>query len=255
MKSAKKVHTFWQKRAEEIVVESEVTHRDVWQRWLEIETIKKFLQKTMRVIDVGCGNGYTTKQLAPLIREIVGIDYIDEMVKRANEGLESSNISFYQSNVLTLDSAQYGLFDAALSERCLINLDSWESQKRAIQNIIRVLKPNGIFIFNEGLADGRKNLNVLRKKIGLPQMPRVWHNIDFRERELIQYLKRYFIIEQQLYFGVYDFIARVIHPLVVYPKEPQYESKINQIAAYAATYRQDFRDISRSIFLVLKKRH
>ena len=80
------VKEFWESRAETPVSDAEVTHADVWQRHLEIETILKFVGQGDRVLDVGCGSGYTTKHIAPHVAEIVGIDYSDAMIRRASSG-------------------------------------------------------------------------------------------------------------------------------------------------------------------------
>lgn len=260
MASKKKVKTFWQSKAKQKVKDSKVTHRDIWQKWLEIETIKKYLRKSARMIDVGCGNGFTTFEISPLVKEVVGIDYSDEMIKRASSNLKkkpkriSKNIQFNVYDVLQLESSSFGLFNIALSERCLINLNSWSDQKKAIKNIANVLKPGGRFIFIEGLKDGREQLNRFRKKVGLKQMPKVWHNIDFVEKDLLNYVKRHFIVEEKLYFGVYDFISRVVYPLFISPREPKYDSMLNKTAARLALQSQEFSDLSRVIVLILKKK-
>src|SRR3989442_10691174 len=81
------VKQFWEGRAEAPGVgDSEVTHADVWQRELEIETILKYLGRGDRVLDVGCGSGYTTKRLAPHVAEVIGVDYSDAMIRRAGRG-------------------------------------------------------------------------------------------------------------------------------------------------------------------------
>jgi len=256
-----KVKHFWQSRAQDNVSESELTHRDIWQRWLEIEMIKGFLKKSDRVIDVGCGNGYTSKIIASLAHEIVGIDYSEDMIKRAvvsdevlGEETHSENIIFAVCNVMELTTAKFGLFDVAISERCLINLGSWDDQKQAIANIAAVIKPEGRFLFIEGSQFGRNQLNQFRKSVGLEEMPPVWHNIDFNDSDLLNYLNGYFVLEHRLHFGVYDFISRILHPLIVEPEQPRYDSKINKIAAMMALKRQEFEDISRVLFWVLRKK-
>ncbi len=264
MMNISEVRLFWSLRAGEAVGEEEVTHRDVWQRWLEVETIKKFLDKSQRVIDIGCGNGFTTKTIATFVREIVGMDYTEEMIKRAARpeyGQPLHNVSFHVGDVMRLSPEMFGLFDLAISERCLINLADWNSQKKAIANIASVIKPGGTLLFIEGSADGRAGLNRLRESVGLEPMPKVWHNIDFEEKQLYNYLNEYFTVGRNIHFGVYDYISRVTHPLLVAPEQPKYDSPMNKVAAYLALKSQDiearsseFRDISRALFLVLKRK-
>src|SRR3989442_107288 len=164
------VKQFWEGRAEAPGVgDSEVTHADVWQRELEIETILKYLGRGDRVLD----------------------------------------------------------------------------------NVATVLRPGGRFIFIEGGRQGRKNLNLLRTTAGLEAMPTVWHNVDFDEAETLAYLDRDFVLERRLPFGVYDFVARVVHPLLVAPDAPVYGSRINQIAATLALHVDAVPQLSPLVFRVL----
>jgi len=156
--------------------------------------------------------------------------------------------------VRALDPARLGLFDVAISERCLINLSNWQEQQQAIAQLAGVLRAGGRLIFVEGWADGRQRLNEMRERMGLERMPDVWHNVDFEERRLLPYLERFFDVEERRHFGVYDFVARVVHPLVVSPEPPVYDSRFNEVAARLAVESQAFADLSRVLFLVLKRK-
>jgi hypothetical protein len=68
-------------------------------------------------------------------------------------------------------------------------------------------------------------------------MPVVWHNHDFEGERTLRFLDRWFTLEQQLGFGTYDLVARVVHPLLVAPEQPQYGAHINEIAARVALER------------------
>ena len=250
------VKKFWETRAQDqSLTDAEATHSDVWQRWLEIETIKPFLRPSDSMVDVGCGSGYATRLLAPLVRETLGIDFSESMIERARTAAAGKpNLRFEVGNALDLDPKTLGTFDVALSVRCLINLESWQLQQRAIENIATLLKPGGRFIFVEGLADGRRNLNAMRAQMGLSEMPNVWHNVDFEESHLMQYLERSFALEARRHFGVYDFISRIVHPMVVAPGAPVYDSPMNRTAAQLAAQLQEFAALSRVAFLVLTRR-
>jgi hypothetical protein len=85
-------------------------------------------------------------------------------------------------------------------------------------------------------------------------MPSVWHNCDFCEEHLLAEVAREFVIGERSPLGMYDFVARVVHPLLVAPEKPQYDTRINQIAAQVALARAGLPEISRVLFLVLTKR-
>jgi len=252
------VKEFWQARAGDQTIPNEaVTHPDISQRWLEIEMIKDHLKPTDRVLDVGCGNGHTTRQVAPHVREIVGMDFADEMINRARSVDLAPDckaaVQFVVHSVLDLDVGFMGSFDVVLSERCLINLTDWKSQKRAIENIASVVKSGGAFIFVEGSRQGRDRLNASRSAAGLEEMPNVWHNIDFDEDRTLEHLGKFFTLEHRSHCGLYDFISRIVHPLLVAPQQPQYDSKINKIGAELCRLSDEFANLSRVMFLVLRK--
>jgi SAM-dependent methyltransferase len=251
-----RVKKFWETRAQDrSLTDAEATHSDVWQRWLEIETIKPFLKTTDRLVDVGCGSGYATRLLAPLVRETLGIDFSESMIERARAAAAGQpDLRFDVANALDLDPGALGTFDVALSIRCLINLESWELQQRALENIARLLTPGSRFIFVEGLADGRRALNAMRATMGLSEMPAVWHNVDFEEATLMPWLARFFTIQARRHFGVYDFVSRIVHPMAVAPESPVYDSAINRTAAQLAVHLQEFGTVSRVLFLVLERR-
>jgi SAM-dependent methyltransferase len=250
------VKHFWETRAQDqSLTDAEATHQDVWQRWLEIETIKPFLKSTDRMVDIGCGSGYATRLLAPLVRETLGIDFSESMIERARAAADGRpGLRFEVGDALDLDPAALGSFDVAISVRCLINLESWALQQRALENIARLLTPGGRFIFVEGLADGRRALNALRMRMGLSDMPTVWHNVDFEESTLLPWLDQFFTLEARRHFGVYDFVSRVVHPMAVAPESPVYDSAINRTAAQLAVQLQEFGAVSRVAFLVLMRR-
>src|SRR5439155_6645789 len=128
--------------------------------------------------------------------------------------------------------------------RCLINLSTWEEQQAALDRLASVLRPGGRLLFVEGSSRGRDSLNDFRERVGLPRMAPVWHNLDFDEATLLPFLNRNFEVEEDLGFGTYDFISRVVHPLLVAPAEPAYDSRANEVAARLALVSQAYRELS-----------
>jgi ubiquinone/menaquinone biosynthesis C-methylase UbiE len=231
-----------------------VTHNDIWQRWLEIALIKPLLRPADRVIDVGCGAGYATRLFAPLVGRIVGVDFSEGMIVRAKAALEIDNLSYAVADVRRLSEAGLGLFDTALSIRCLINILDWEQQKLALDEIAAVLRPGGRLILVEGKAEGRAALNEERQANGLDPMPVVTHNLDFSEPALLDHLARHFALSSKRGFGRYDYVSRVVHPRLVRPAEPKYDAEINERAAREAVSDNSMEYMSRVIFLVLTRK-
>jgi SAM-dependent methyltransferase len=253
------VKSFWNHRAADPSLDdAQVTHPDVWQRRLEIELAGRCLRASDRAIDVGCGAGLGTLAFAPLVREIVGVDASPGMIERAQRAESQApapNARFQVANVLEIGADTLGLFDVALTIRCLINLPDWASQKAALKRIAGVLEPGGRLVLVEGSRDGREGLNRLREAVGLERMPEVWHNRDLVEAELLPALEEDFVLRERHGLGTYDLVARVVHPLLVAPEKPRYEAAINEVAARVALAYGGPAEISRVLFLVLERRH
>ena len=113
--------------------------------------IEKLLQLKpgQRILDVGCGNGLTTRRLASLGAKLLGIDFASEMInnarKRTNYNQESIQ---YQILDVTDETALLKLgentFDAAVSAMALMDMAEIEPLFRALTKLIR---PGGCFIF------------------------------------------------------------------------------------------------------------
>jgi len=175
------------------------------------------------------------------------------MIRRAKREFgRLQNVDFAVQDVLNLDFPPNS-FDVVISQRCLINLPTWESQQEAIINITNVLKTDGCFFLQEGTRQGRERLNQVREMFGLGRMPVVGYNLDFDEEKLWPFLRQYFDIVEVRRFGLYDLISRVVHPLLVSPLEPQYDAKINEIAGRVSAKLQGDGDLSREFSAFLRR--
>lgn len=254
----KRVEAFWNEKAQDPSLnDSQVTHPDTWQRWLEIERLKQFLIREDRVLDVGCGAGYATRLLAPGVTEMVGVDRSPAMIARAIETARVEpigNLRFQVADVLDLSADICGVFDVVMSVRCLINLDGWELQQRGLRAMASTLRPGGRLILVEGSAEGRTGLNALRTTVGLDPMKPVWHNWDISVPALLEFLAPTFELAERHDSGVYDLLARVAHPLLVAPEAPRYDARINEIAARIASVTDGLPGLGRVFFLALRKR-
>jgi len=104
-----------------------------------------------RILDVGCGTGQLTAEIAKSGAEVIGLDQSREMIVAAN-----ANYPNLQFEVADVAAAQYdNEFDAVFSNAAL----HWvRNQQAAIAAIARALKPGGRLVFEMG---GRGNIQQI----------------------------------------------------------------------------------------------
>ena len=182
-------------------------------RYLEVETIKKFLKSKDHMLDIGCGNGSETLEFAKKAKHVTGCDNSDYFLKTSRALAKKKrikNIEFVKTDIMKHNTFPDKTFDAAASIRVLINLPTWELQKQAILNIKKSLKPRGRYMMLECSNQGISQMNDFRLRCGLPKInsPR-WNNVFFDEPKLIQFLSRHFKILKTVNFNLYYFLTRV----------------------------------------------
>lgn len=259
-KKTSHIKNFWKEQAQQFKKSQLATAPDIFYRNLEIENIEKYLRNGGSVLDIGCGNGFSTIRFAehfPKIK-IIGIDYSPEMIKYANQALSQyprlkERVSFRVGDVLSLSSV--GLpktFDYIVSERCLINLLNWEEQQQALFEMKQVLKKGGRIVLCENTQEGLERLNKIRKTLDLKPIKVRWHNYYMPESKLLRFVKKHFVLESVKNIGsLYYIISRVVYAKLcdVRGVEPDYLNPINEIASKL----EPFGDCSPNYIFLLKK--
>lgn len=235
-----KVREYYDKKALECLLDCRSTINDPNERRLEIIAILKYIKNDDQILDVGCGNGFTAVEIARRRRvNYCGIDFSASMIDIAEKQKEyvknlKGEVKFEIASVVKLP---YGdnVFDKVISERCLINLSSWEDQQKGILEINRVLRPKGLFLMLESFSEGLVAVNSFRRKFHLAEIPIKWFNLYFEESKLTEFVKPYFEIVKKEYFNSSYYLAtRVFYPalLKVLNKEPFFESRINRMLSF-----------------------
>jgi len=103
------------------------------------------LRTDARVLDVGCGSGWASRLMAEQASEgsVTGIDISDSMVQVARESSQSyANISYQIASAESLPFGDNEFSDAFSME----SLYYYADMSKALAEIHRVLKPDGLFV-------------------------------------------------------------------------------------------------------------
>jgi ubiquinone/menaquinone biosynthesis C-methylase UbiE len=237
MGSEKKVETvreYWNSRA---VLGQSAGTQDLILKELELKTIAEFVQPGMKILDAGCGNGVTAIELARRFQvDVTGVDYAAEMVKTAEQaaagGALLGTIQFREGDVTDIRSLA-GDFDLVYTERVIINLPDWETQKKAITELAGLPRPGGLYVMLENSQDGLEEINALRQRVGLKPVVAPWHNRYLKDSELQNFRIPGATLEKVIFFSsTYYFLSRVVNAALAARegKEPAYDSPVNQLA-------------------------
>jgi SAM-dependent methyltransferase len=162
---------------------------------LELDALQRRLREigdVATVLEVGCGNGVNCLELAKVFPTCTfdGVDYVPEMVAVAEdsrcESDAATRLHFFVGDALDLAVVDglRGSYDVVFTDRCLINLDDTECQKRAISELSSKVRPDGHLIMIENSTSTYAEQNRCRQLLGLP--PRVPESFNvFLEEEAI----------------------------------------------------------------------
>jgi ubiquinone/menaquinone biosynthesis C-methylase UbiE len=119
-----------------------------YKEYFEAESnfLKKNLALNHTALDIGCGNGRSIEHMAPLVKNIIGIDNDNEAAIEAKEKLKTtSNVKiFFEDAEKTHFEDNY--FDVVFMGLTFVNLG--ETKHNVLSEIRRILKKDGKFIFS-----------------------------------------------------------------------------------------------------------
>ncbi|MCS0674057.1 class I SAM-dependent methyltransferase [Cytobacillus firmus] len=234
------IRKFWDEQANQYGDSSLATSPDTIAFNLELEELKKNISNGCKVLDIGCGNGIKGIKLAETFDiDYTGIDFSEEMVKKANTNLKinknniKGHIKFVKGDVLHLKEYVQDSYDIVITSRCLINLISIEDQIKAITNIYQILKDKGIYLMIENSMQSLNNLNAVRETFGLEGINVRWHNVYIDEDRLFPKIESYFSIQDIIPFAsTYYLISRTLNVYMTPEGEPiDYLSRLNMLSA------------------------
>ena len=191
---------------------------------LEIDVLSRWIKKKgagwKNILEVGCGNGTNCIELGKLFPDIhfYGVDYINEMIANAKIRAKTiPNVTFDVDDATTLKTAisTSKKFNAIITDRCLINLNTIELQKSALKNIFTHLDFGGYYFMLENSVSSYANQNKMRELVGLKKRLPAEFNCFLDDDVILEYLRN----ELSASLEIVDNFAS-LHDLMLYVIEP-----------------------------------
>jgi len=136
-------------------------------RWARrVKMLSKHLAPRMSVLELGCGTGYFTRELARSGAKIVALDVSPELLEIARANCSAPNVRYEIQNAYGL-SYPDAVFDSVVGSSVLHHLEIQD----ALREIYRVLKPGGTICFTEPNMLNpqiaiQKNVPWVKRKLG-----------------------------------------------------------------------------------------
>lgn len=149
-----------------------------------VDRIKHKLNRNMYVLELACGTGILSVQLAGSVKMLEATDFSEEMIKQARQKNHSTRLHFSVQDATALPYAPQ-TFDAVIISNALHIMPLPE---KALAEIRRVLKPDGLLIAPTftaaGSLLGRMKIRIMELSgfQGVPQVEAAGISELFREK-------------------------------------------------------------------------
>lgn len=228
------IKLYWENQAKKYKDSYWASWGDIHMINLEKELIGNYVKSGQTILDVGCGNGFSTFELLKKDpKSVIGVDLTENMIneaKKKKEELKADKISFEIGDIRMLKFKDDS-FDIVYTIRVLINLPNWEEQKQGIKECIRVAKKGGKIIFSEAFWEPLTLLNSFRLLKGLAPLVEHDFNRYIKKESLNTFLKSLNLEFEIIDFSsIYYLGSRFLRELVTdYRSYPGYSNPINKI--------------------------
>ncbi len=150
--------------------------------------------KTCRILDVGCGTGRHSLELARRGYSVVGVDLSSSMIDQAIEktAAEQLAVDFFVQDACSLDFAEEFDVVIVMCEGAFSLMESDEKDYAILQGASRALRPGGKLILSAGNAlfalinglDGEFDITTLRERGTLERVDDGGHQLklDIEQR-------------------------------------------------------------------------
>lgn len=211
---------FWSKRVKKLGEKEELSIPDIYLNRKENRTIKKEvnLVRGLRILDIGCANGYSTIQINKReFNEVYGVDVNEELIRRAQQLTFKErrlDIHYINCEMISLPFKDDS-FDVIYLKRAISNLPSQRKQREAIKEAFRVLKRSGKLYVLDLFKEGYDKLNQIRQRFSLHPISYPYHCTLLTEENLENMISGNLRVERKEDFtSTYYLLSRVLYPKI-----------------------------------------
>ena len=157
---------------------------DLWHRELIDPVLLKVIGdcRGLRVLDLGCGNGYLARRLARAGAEVTGVDASPRMIRnaKAHDRRNSLKIRYLVSDCSCIEAVANGSMDLVFANMSLMDIEDGEG---TIAEVGRVLRKGGRFVasISHPCFDIEDNSGWVMEKEAL-KPPRVYRKVTSYRR-------------------------------------------------------------------------
>jgi 2-polyprenyl-3-methyl-5-hydroxy-6-metoxy-1,4-benzoquinol methylase len=209
-------HVNWMANTAVLMHLNERATGDPARDWLSSWAHRWFVGDNLRVLVLGCGEGWLERALAqwPFVARIDAVDFAEEAVQRARELARGVDKIQYGVVDLNRDELQAGAYDVVVAHSVLHHIENLE---HAYVQLERAMKDEGTLIVNEYVGADRFQygddvaaiMNALLAAIGAP--PRARPTVEemiandpteaVRASELMTFTRRFFDVREEKRIG------------------------------------------------------
>lgn len=154
---------------------------DLWNEHLSRYAFAARLARRKRVLDVGCGAGYGSAELANTAIAVTGVDLSTDAIAHAAENYSRPNLTFQQGSAAHLPFPDAS-FDLVVAFEVIEHLSDWQL---LIAEARRVLSPGGQFVVS---TPNKAYYAETRQQSG----PNPYHEHEFEFAEFKEALEQHF---------------------------------------------------------------
>lgn len=226
----KEIKKHWETLAEKYAEDLKSTTKTSTIKKLEINAIQNTIKQIINIVgnvnilEVGCGNGHNLIELSKKFGQydFDGLDYSSQMIENAEKikkQYKISNLNFLVGDILDIEKNNNlrKEYDIVFTDRCLINLNTVELQKKGIEQIVKKIKKEGYLILIENVIQTYNAQNTMRESIGLTKRIPDEYNLFIDENEILSYMQKKLnlkLLEVNDFGSLHDIILYVLLPKI-----------------------------------------